>query len=353
MKKSFNHIQKKDNLKAILVTGASGFIGFHLVKELLKKGYRVVGIDNINDYYDINLKFDRLLESGIEKKKIKYNLKVQSTKHSNYVFLKLDITDKFNLEQLFIEENFDIVINLAAQAGVRYSLENLQAYIQSNLVGFVNVLECCRLYKIEHLIYASSSSVYGNNNKAPFSEVDCVDYPVSFYAATKKSNELMAHAYSHLYKIPTTGLRLFTVYGPWGRPDMSPTLFATAIKNQKPINVFNEGKLERDFTYISDIIDGIIRIINSPPDESFEHPFYQLFNIGNSIKVKLIDFIKTLEDAMGITTEKLILPMQPGDVKCTWADTEKIAQSIGYSPKVEIKEGLAKFVIWFNEYYKN
>ncbi len=346
-------LTKKNKMKTILVTGAAGFIGFHLVEAILKKGYRVVGLDNMSDYYDLNIKFDRLSESGILKKRVRYNVKVQSTSHSNYIFLKLDITDLPKLEHLFVKKKIDIVINLAAQAGVRYSLKNPHAYVQSNLVGFVNILECCRLHNVGHLIYASSSSVYGNNKKVPFSEEDCVDFPISLYAATKKADELMAHAYSHLYNLPTTGLRFFTVYGPWGRPDMAPTLFATAIKNQLPINVFNKGKLERDFTYIDDIVEGIIKTINFPPKDNFMHPRYQLFNIGNSQKVKLIDFINTLEEAMGKTTAKLQLPMQAGDVKCTWADTEKLMQLTGYNPKIEIREGLAKFVKWFMKYYKN
>ncbi len=338
-------------MKAILVTGAAGFIGFHLVEALLKKGYRVFGIDSINNYYDVKLKYDRLSESGIVKNKVKNNLKVQSIKNSNYTFLKSDITNLPNIHQLFSDEKFDIVINLAAQAGVRYSLENPHAYVQSNLVGFINILECCRHFNIEHLIYASSSSVYGNNKKIPFSETDRVDFPVSLYAATKKADELMAHVYSHLYKLPTTGLRFFTVYGPWGRPDMAPTLFATAIKNHQPIKVFNKGKLERDFTYIDDITIGIIKTIDLQPNEKLEHPYYQLFNIGNSQKVKLIDFINILEEAMGRTTEKLFLPMQSGDVKSTWANSEKLMQAVGFVPRVGIKEGLEKFVNWFIEYY--
>ncbi len=339
-------------MRAILVTGAAGFIGFHLVKTLIKMEYRVVGIDNINDYYDIRLKLNRLADSGVVIGDVKSGIKIQSTCHSNYVFQKLDITDLSELNQLFAEEKFDMVINLAAQAGVRYSLENPYAYVQSNLVGFVNILECCRKHDTGHLIYASSSSVYGNNKKVPFSEDDNVDFPISLYAATKKADELMAHAYSHLYKIPTTGLRFFTVYGPWGRPDMAPTLFATAIKNQQPIRVFNKGDLVRDFTYIDEIIEGIIKILNLVPDEKLKHPFYQLFNIGNSQKVRLMDFITTLEAAMGKTTEKVLLPMQAGDVKCTWANTEKLTKAIGYMPKIEITEGVAKFVAWFNEYYK-
>jgi UDP-glucuronate 4-epimerase len=340
-------------MKRILVTGAAGFIGYHLVESLLKIGYTVIGIDNLNDYYDVNLKFDRLNESGILKRKIKANSKIQSESHINYSFIKSDITDFQYLHKLFSQENFEIVINMAAQAGVRYSIENPHAYVNSNLVGFINILECCRNFNIGHLIYASSSSVYGNNKKVPFSEEDSVDYPVSLYAATKKANELMAHTYSHLFKLPTTGLRLFTVYGPWGRPDMAPILFATAIKDQKPIKVFNNGKLERDFTYIDDIIIGIIKTIDFPPKANFEHPFYQVFNIGNSKKVKLLDFIQTLEDIMGRSTEKLFLPMQEGDVLSTWADSKKIAESIGFIPAVGIKEGLEKFVSWYKEYYRD
>jgi UDP-glucuronate 4-epimerase len=310
-----------------------------------------VGIDNINDYYDVKLKYDRLRESGIEIEKSTVNKKVQSTKYPNYSFIKLDITDLVSLNQLFSDEKFNIVINLAAQAGIRYSLKNPNAYVQSNLVGFVNILECCRHFTTGHLIYASSSSVYGNNKTVPFSENDRVDYPVSLYAATKKADELMAHVYSHLYNLPTTGLRFFTVYGPWGRPDMAPTLFATAIKNNKPIKVFNNGNLERDFTYIDDITKGIIEILKFPPDNSLEHPFYQLFNIGNSHKVRLLDFITALEESLGKTAEKLFLPMQAGDVLSTWANTKKIRQSVGFTPEVGIQEGLREFAKWFVEYY--
>ncbi len=340
-------------MKTILVTGSAGFIGFHLVEALLKNGYRVVGIDNINDYYDVNLKYDRLSESGIKNEKISYNKKTQSILHKNCTFHKLDICDLPNLNQLFIEENFNIVVNLAAQAGVRHSLTNPHVYGQSNLIGFLNILECCRNHNIEHLIYASSSSVYGNNKKVPFSEDDNVDYPISLYAATKKANELMAHTYSHLYSLPTTGLRFFTVYGPWGRPDMAPTLFASAIKDHSPLKVFNRGNLERDFTYIDDIIESIIKIINIVPTAKSEHPYYQLFNIGNSKKCNLIDFISTIEDEMGKKTEKILLPMQAGDVKSTWANVERLNLLTGYNPKIEIKEGLAKFIGWFKKYYMN
>ena len=339
--------------KKILVTGAAGFIGFHLTKTLLTNGYTVIGIDNLNDYYDVTLKLDRLAESGIDKEQLRYNAKVQSTKYSQYSFLKLDITDLPNLEQLYSIEKFTVVINLAAQAGVRYSLKNPHAYVQSNLVGFVNILECCRHHDIKHLLYASSSSVYGNNTKVPFDEDDTVDFPISLYAASKKANELMAHSYSHLYKLPTTGLRFFTVYGPWGRPDMAPTLFATAIAKQEPIKVFNNGELIRDFTYVDDIIDGIVKTIDSVPNENNEHPFYQLFNIGNAQKITLLAFINTLETVMGKTTVKELLPMQPGDVLCTWADIEKLKNTIDFNPKVDLHRGLSIFATWFMNYYKN
>jgi UDP-glucuronate 4-epimerase len=338
-------------MNTILVTGAAGFIGFHLIEALLPHGYKVIGIDSLNDYYDVELKYDRLNESGIDKNRIKNKKKILSKKNSNYTFIKQNITELSSLNKLFAEENFEIVLNLAAQAGVRYSLDNPNSYVESNLVGFVNVLECCRHFKTKHLIYASSSSVYGNNMKTPFSEDDCVDFPISLYAATKKANELMAHVYSHLYKLPTTGLRFFTVYGPWGRPDMAPTLFATAIKNTEAIKVYNEGQLERDFTYIDDIVNGIIKLISFPPDASNEHPYYQLFNIGNSHKVKLLDFISVLEEKMGKTAEKILMPMQPGDVNCTWSDLEKIKKLTGYFPRTELNVGLERFVNWFNEYY--
>jgi UDP-glucuronate 4-epimerase len=339
--------------KKVLVTGAAGFIGFHLIEALVTSGYQVVGIDNLNDYYDINLKLDRLFESGIHKEEIDYNTKIQSRLHLHYSFIKLDITDLSKLEQLFIEQNFDIVINLAAQAGVRYSLTNPHAYVQSNLVGFANILECCRHHSIKHLLYASSSSVYGNNSKTPFSEDDNVDFPISLYAASKKANELMAHSYSHLYKLPTTGLRFFTVYGPWGRPDMAPTLFATSILKQNPIKVFNNGELIRDFTYIDDIIAGIIKTIHAIPNGNNEHAYYQLFNIGNAQRITLFEFINTLEKIMGKTTEKELLPMQPGDVLCTWADIEKLKSAIDFEPTINLHEGLSIFATWFMNYYKN
>ncbi|NDW08340.1 NAD-dependent epimerase [Dysgonomonas sp. 520] len=336
----------------ILITGTAGFIGFHLVEKLAKQDdIEIVGIDNINDYYDVNLKYARLKTSGIDKEKIACGSLVESSIHNNYSFLKLDLADYQSLQDLFKTQKFDIVINLAAQAGVRYSIENPHSYVQSNIVGFTNILECCRYNNIKHLIYASSSSVYGMNNDVPFSENDNVDYPVSFYAATKKSNELMAHTYSHIFHLPTTGLRFFTVYGPWGRPDMAPMLFAKAISEGKAIKVFNHGDMQRDFTFIDDIIAGVAGLIDKLPDEKSEHPFYQIFNIGNSSPVKLMDFISTLENAIG---EKAILDMQPippGDVTITYADTTKLEKCINYKPNTTIEEGVSSFIEWYNSFY--
>lgn len=337
-------------MKKILVTGAAGFIGFHLIEKLIKEGNEIVGIDNINDYYDVNLKYSRLAESGICKDKVLGNDNfVQSEKYDNYKFLKLDITHLALLEDVFRKEHFTHVVNLAAQAGVRYSIENPHVYVQSNIVGFLNILECCRQYKIKHLVYASSSSVYGANTKIPFSEEDRVDHPVSLYAATKKSNELMAHTYSHLYNIPTTGLRFFTVYGPWGRPDMAPMLFANAISEERPIKVFNNGDMSRDFTYVDDIVEGIARCITTLPDNEVQA---SVFNIGNSQPVKLMDFIACLEKELGVDAKKNFMPMQDGDVKRTWADTSSLEQKVGYKPKVYLGKGVANFVSWFKEYKK-
>lgn len=337
--------------KKILVTGAAGFIGFHLCKQLLINGCKIVGLDNINDYYDVNLKLSRLTELGIPNKfATKYGHTTISQTYPNFKFIKLNLEDSKGLSEMFEEEGFDFVVNLAAQAGVRYSLENPMAYVQSNLVGFVNILESCRHYKIKHLVYASSSSVYGENEKIPFSEDDRVDFPVSLYAATKKANELMAHTYSHLYQLPTSGLRFFTVYGPWGRPDMAPILFAKAITENEPINVFNHGQMSRDFTFIDDIINGIIITLKTPPNITSKHPFYQVFNLGNGSPVSLLDFINTLEIKLRKKANKVMLPMQKGDVPRTWSDTT-LLNRIGYESRTSLEFGISKFVDWFEDYY--
>lgn len=336
----------------ILLTGSAGFIGYHLAEALLNLGYRVIGLDNINSYYDVNLKIARLAKSGISVNMHDDFLKAASTIHAAYSFYKCSISDKDALYRVFETEKPDIVINLAAHVGVRASENRLYDYIDSNIIGFANILESCKIFNVKHLIYASSSSVYGNNSKVPFTEDDFVDYPASFYAATKKSNELMAHVYSHNYKLPVTGLRFFTVYGPWGRPDMAPSLFASAIFRQEPLNVFNEGKLERDFTFISDIVNSIMRLIQLPPDQKTAQPYYQLFNIGNSQKVPLIEFIDLLENIIGKTTRKQLMPMQKGDVMCTWADSSRLQALTGYKPCVGLEEGLIQFIAWFKDYYR-
>ncbi|WP_025162157.1 NAD-dependent epimerase [Paraclostridium bifermentans] len=332
----------------ILVTGAAGFIGFHLCKYLLGNDFQVIGIDNLNDYYDINLKEKRL-----------DNL----NEMENFNFYKIDLKDKQDIDRLFKQNKFDYVINLAAQAGVRHSIENPYAYVDSNLIGFVNILEACRHYPVKHLLYASSSSVYGGNKVAPFSTEHQVDHPVSLYAATKKSNELMAHTYSHLYKIPTTGLRFFTVYGPWGRPDMAYFSFTDAILNDKPINVFNHGKMERDFTYIDDIVEGIYRLLPLAPksnpewneikdktSESFAP--YKIYNIGNNEPVQLEKFISVLEDKIGKKAIKNYMEMQAGDVEKTYADTSDLEKDIGFKPSTSIEDGLGEFAKWYKDFYK-
>jgi len=334
----------------ILVTGTAGFIGFHLAKRLLVAGNEVVGLDNINDYYDVRLKYDRLKETGIAESEFEYGKLIQSETFEKYRFVKANLEDRAFLEKLFAAEKFDVVVNLAAQAGVRYSIENPHAYIDSNIVGFMNILECCRHNKIKHLVYASSSSVYGNSDKVPFSEQDRVDFPISLYAATKKANELMAHTYSHLYQLPTTGLRFFTVYGPYGRPDMAPILFAKAITESKPIKVFNNGNLSRDFTYIDDIIEGVVHVINHIPNENEQQPYYQLFNIGNSQPVQLMDFIHTMENAIEKKAILEMYPMQPGDVNTTYADTSDLECAVGYKPTTNLKKGLERFAEWYKKY---
>jgi len=334
-------------MSKILITGAAGFIGMHVAKVLLAQGHQVHGIDNINDYYETSLKDARL---------------AQISGHANFTFAKLDIADTSNLLAFFDKGQFDTVIHLAAQAGVRYSITNPHAYAQSNLVGFVNVLEGCRHHGVKHLVYASSSSVYGGNAKMPFSESDSVDHPVSLYAATKKANELMAHTYSHLYGLPTTGLRFFTVYGPWGRPDMAPFLFAKAMLSGEPIKVFNHGNMRRDFTYIDDIVDGVVAVAGRPaeanphfdglhPDAATSWAPYRVFNIGRSEPVPLMDFISELAAALSVTPQLDFQPMAPGDVAATYSDTSSLVDWTTVEPKVSLSEGVAKFVAWYRTYY--
>jgi len=331
----------------ILVTGAAGFIGFHLSKRLLGKRVQVVGLDNLNDYYDVNLKYDRLKQLG---------------ETPGFRFVKMDLADREGLAALFLEEGFDSVVNLAAQAGVRYSLENPYAYIDSNVSGFINILEGCRHNKIKHLVYASSSSVYGANTSMPFSVHDNVDHPVSLYAATKKANELMAHTYSSLYRLPTTGLRFFTVYGPWGRPDMALFLFTKAILEGRTIDVFNYGKMQRDFTFVDDIVEGVVRVLErvpegdpawsgGSPDPGSSYAPYKIYNIGNNNPVELLRFIEVLEKALGLQAKKNLLPLQLGDVPATYADVDDLMRDVGFRPETSIEEGIAKFVKWYRAYY--
>ncbi|NMG36160.1 SDR family NAD(P)-dependent oxidoreductase [Azoarcus sp. TTM-91] len=332
----------------VLVTGAAGFIGMHTSERLLARGDEVVGLDNLNDYYDPRLKESRL---------------ARLSPNPAFRFVRMDVADRAGMEQLFADEKFDRVIHLAAQAGVRYSLQNPHAYIDSNLVGFTNILEGCRHSKVQHLVYASSSSVYGGNTKMPFSEHDSVDHPVSLYAATKKANELMAHTYSHLYGLPTTGLRFFTVYGPWGRPDMALFLFTKAILEGRPIDVFNHGKMKRDFTYIDDIVEGVIRTLDriaepdagfnaDQPDPGRSNAPYRVFNIGNNNPVELMGFIEAIEQTLGKTAEKNFLPLQDGDVPATYADTDELNAWTGFVPATSVSEGVGRFVRWYREYYR-
>ncbi len=332
----------------ILITGTAGFIGFHMTKNLVEQGYEVVGIDNINGYYDTRLKYARLRETGISEEAKHWGRTVRSSMYPNYKFLRINLEDSGNIFNLFRREKFDKVCNLAAQAGVRYSIENPLAYIDSNIVGFMHILEACRRHKVRHLVYASSSSVYGDSDKMPLSVDDRVDNPISLYAATKKSNELMAHTYSHLYKLPTTGLRFFTVYGPWGRPDMAYFLFTKAILERQPIKVFNNGEMYRDFTYIDDIIKGVSLVMNNPPGDQ---PPYKIFNIGNANPVKLQHFIEAIEKALNRKAKKRYLPVQPGDVLKTFADVSRLAEEVGYRPNTPVTKGVTKFVEWFKEFY--
>ena len=335
----------------ILITGTAGFIGFHLANKLLEQGLEVVGIDNINNYYSTDLKYARLAEAGISGEAGNWHKKVVSTKNPAYSFVRMNLEDREQIDQLFEAEKFDMVCNLAAQAGVRYSIENPHAYIDSNIVGFINILEACRHNNIRHLVYASSSSVYGNSAKMPLSVDDTVDNPVSLYAATKKSNELMAHTYSHLFDIPTTGLRFFTVYGPWSRPDMAYFSFTKNILAGDTIKIFNHGDLYRDFTYIDDIVEGIIKILNGPPSSESGAP-YKVHNIGNSSPVKLMEFIETIEKALGQEAVKEYHDMQPGDVYKTYADVSALEKDFGYSPDTPLAEGIAQFVKWYKKFYQ-
>ena len=332
----------------ILVTGAAGFIGMTTSLRLLARGDEVVGLDNLNDYYEVSLKENRLK---------------RLTALPGFRFVKLDVGDRVGMEKLFAEEKFDKVIHLAAQAGVRYSIQNPHAYVDSNLVGFINVLEGCRHHNVQHLVYASSSSVYGGNTKMPFSEHDSVDHPVSLYAATKKANELMAHTYSHLYGLPTTGLRFFTVYGPWGRPDMALFLFTKAILEGRPIDVFNYGNMKRDFTYVDDIVEGVIRVMDRnaaanpdydpiSADPATSNVPYRVFNIGNNNPVQLLDFIGAIEEALGQKAEKRLLPLQDGDVPATYANTDQLNDWVGFVPGTTVQEGVGRFIAWYRDYYK-
>ena len=346
----------------VLVTGAAGFIGFHVSKYLLERGDEVVGLDSLNSYYDVQIKHGRLAVLGIDNLQLCEGIMVPSTLHSNFTFVQLQLEDRDGLHGLMRELQFDAVVNLAAQAGVRYSLENPYAYIDSNIVGFLNILEGCRENHVGHLVFASSSSVYGINEKMPFSTSDNVDHPISLYAASKKSNELMAHTYSHLYGIPSTGLRFFTVYGPWGRPDMALFLFTDAIVKGNPIKVFNNGKMRRDFTYIDDIVEGVVRTLDQPPpgnaEWSAENPDpssspapFKVYNIGNGQPVELMDFIDELQRQLGREARIDYLPMQPGDVPATWADCSDLQRDTGYRPSTPVKTGIARFVQWYRDFY--
>jgi len=333
--------------KRILLTGMAGFIGFSLAEKLAKENtYDIVGLDNINDYYDVKLKYDRLSELGFEQDLIQEGSLVKSKKYNDLQFIKLDLENLAGLEKVFANHQFDMVIHLAAQAGVRHSLKNPHAYINSNVTGFVNILECSKTHQVKHLVYASSSSVYGIDSAVPFSETEPANHPVSLYAATKRMNELMAFTYHDLYQLPVTGLRFFTVYGPWGRPDMSPMLFAKSIIDGKPIKVFNHGKMRRDFTFIDDIVEGIKKIIGLPASG------YKIYNIGNSKPVDLMDFIQLIEKSIGKEAIKEMLPMQPGEVYETYADTTLLSNDTGYKPSTPLSEGVQKFLSWYLNYYK-
>lgn len=349
-------------MKKVLITGTAGFIGFHLANRLIQDGYTVVGLDEINDYYDINLKFRRLREHGVDAEEMQLRDLKASTKHENYRFLKADMADHDFIVEFMMNEKFDCVVNLAAQAGVRYSIENPRVYTHSNIDGFLSILEGSRHSKVGNLIYASTSSVYGLNTKMPLSENDPTEHPMALYAATKKANEMMAHSYSHLFRLPTTGLRFFTVYGPWGRPDMALFLFTDAIMKGNPINVFNHGKMVRDFTFVLDIVESIARLVERPAEVNGtwdgDHPNipsssapYRIFNIGNSSPTPLMDYIEALEKAIGKTAIKNMMDMQPGDVPATHADTSALEEYVNFKPQTTVVDGVARFVEWYKEYY--
>jgi UDP-glucuronate 4-epimerase len=350
-------------MKKILITGAAGFIGYHVVKNLVSGDFEITGLDNINDYYDVNLKYGRLADQGIDIDKIAYNFQLKSKKYPKLDFIKLDLTDEKNITDLFYDSKFDTVINLAAQAGVRYSLTNPKAYLKNNIEGFLTILESCRHHQVKHLVYASSSSVYGLNETMPFSVHHNVDHPISMYAASKKSNELMAHTYSYLYNLPTTGLRFFTVYGPWGRPDMALFIFTKAILEGKPIDIYNNGNMQRDFTYIDDIVEGVMRVAKripqgnarwsgKNPDPGSSQAPYQLYNIGNHSPVKLLDFVDALERSLGKKAQRNYLPLQAGDVPTTFADVTDLIADIHYAPATPIQQGIDKFITWYKAFYE-
>ncbi len=346
----------------ILVTGTAGFIGFHVANRLLNDGHTVIGIDSINEYYDVQLKYKRLQYAGIKQSSIEYNKPVVSLNNPAYTFYQLQLEDKDKLNSIVQKHEIEIIIHLAAQAGVRYSLINPDAYIHSNINAFINILETSRHNKIKHLVYASTSSVYGLNDKMPFATSQNVDHPVSLYAASKKSNELMAHAYSHLFQLPATGLRFFTVYGPWGRPDMALFIFTKAMLEGRPIQIFNNGNMQRDFTYVDDIVEGVIKVMHKIPqpdnnwsvsksDASASSAPYKIYNIGNNAPVSLMHFIEAIESALGIQAKKELLPLQPGDVPATFADVSDLVRDVGYKPDTPIEEGVKKFIQWYKEYY--
>jgi len=356
-------VNESNFMNKVFITGSAGFIGFHFALALLKEGFDIISLDNINDYYEQDLKYARLNELGIQKDRLEEKKVIESDKYNNFKFVKANLEDKETLFSIFNTYGFDYVVNLAAQVGVRYSLINPYAYVNSNLAGFMNILECCRNNNIKHLVYASSSSVYGLNEQIPFSTHHNVDHPISLYAATKKVNELMAHTYSHLYNLPTTGLRFFTVYGPWGRPDMAPFKFTKNIINEEPIDIYNYGNMERDFTYIEDIVQGIKRVMlkipegnlswnPKSPDASSSKAPYKIYNIGNNSSVQLMDFIEIIERKTGKKAKKNFLPLQPGDVLKTYADIDDLIEDTGFKPSTGIETGMAKFIDWYVDYYK-